>query len=394
MDIDYTRIKHPKKTIPVIKWVNETFGDLIVPKNINYMWNWGSILFLVLIIQIITGILLAAHYAPVTTLAFTSVELIMREVSSGWLLRYTHSNGASMFFIAIYMHVARGLYYGSYTKPREKVWLVGVILIFVLMATAFIGYVLPWGQMSYWGATVITNLVSAVPYIGNEIVIWLWGGYSVDNATLNRFFAFHFVLPFILLAITMIHIELLHKHGGNNPLGIQIPVDGAYFQPYFLIKDVLGYVVIGIMMIVLIAYMPNVLGHSDNYIEANPLVTPPHIVPEWYFLFAYAILRSIPSKLGGVIALAASIAILAILPYTHRSHVRSSKFRIGGEFIFWNIVVAFAILTWIGGNPVEDPYVLIGQLSTVYYFGLYGLTYYVSKWEDILMYINVNKYIK
>ncbi len=379
-------IQHPKKTIPVVTWISKTFIDLVVLRNINYMWNWGSIIFLVLIIQIITGILLATHYVLSSIMAFSSVESIMREVTNGWIIRYTHSNGASLFFIGIYMHISRGIYYGSYVKPREKAWIVGVILIFLLMATAFIGYVLLWGQMSYWGATVITNMISSVPYIGIDIVNWLWGGYSVDNATLNRFFAFHFVLLFILLAVSIIHIEFIHVHGANNLIGVKVNIDTIYFQPYLAIKDVYGYMIIVIIFIILIGYYLNLLGHSDNYIEANLLVTLLHIVLEWYFLFAYGILRSILSKLGGVIALVGSVVIIAILPYIHRSYIKSNKYRLGGEIIYWNIIITFCILTWIGGKSVEDPYIIIGQISTIYYYFIFIINILVSKFDDILMF--------
>ena len=301
-------------------------------------------------------------------MAFNSVEHIMRDVNYGWLIRYAHANGASMFFIMVYLHVARGLYYGSYAKPREMVWGVGVIIFILMMATAFIGYVLPWGQMSFWGATVITNLISAIPYVGEDIVQWVWGGFSVSNATLNRFFSFHYLLPFVLVALVMVHLIALHTDGSNNPLGVDANIDKLPFHPYYSIKDMLGYTIFAVVYVYLIYFAPNLLGHSDNYIPANPLVTPAHIQPEWYFLFAYAILRSIPNKLIGVIALFASLVVLVVLPYVEQSKIRSKQFRPISKLMYWVFVGDFIILTYIGGQVVEEPYVTIGQVASVLYF--------------------------
>lgn len=373
------------KSHPLLRIVNGLIIDLPEPSNISYMWGFGSILGLCLIIQIATGIMLAMHYIPNIDLAFNSVEHIMRDVNYGWILRYLHANGASLFFIIVYIHIGRGLYYGSYLK--SMVWGVGVVLFIVMMATAFIGYVLPWGQMSLWGATVITNLVSAIPYIGTDIVQWIWGGFSVSNATLNRFFSLHYLLPFIIAALALIHIIALHEYGSNNPLGINANIDKIPFHPYFTIKDVLGFVLVGIFITYLVYLAPNVLGHPDNYIPANPLVTPPHIVPEWYFLFAYAILRSIPNKLLGVIALASSLLILLTLPFTHTSLIKSSSFRPLNKFVFWFFVSDFLLLTWIGMCPVETPYVEVGQICTLLYF-MYFLVFVplIGKFENKLIF--------
>jgi ubiquinol-cytochrome c reductase cytochrome b subunit len=352
----------------VLSIFNEFLVDSPLPSNINYLYGFGSLLGLVLVLQILTGVFLAMHYAPHIDLAFNSVEHIMRDVNYGWLVRYAHSNGASFFFICVYIHIARGLYYGSYTKPRTGLWTVGVIIYFIMMGTAFLGYVLPWGQMSFWGATVITNFASAIPYVGKDIVYYVWGGFSVDNPTLNRFFSLHFLLPFILVALVMIHLIFLHVHGSNNPLGISSNMDKLPIHPYFMYKDYVGVVVFAIAFSFVVFFYPNVLGHSDNYIPANPLVTPEHIVPEWYFLPFYAILRSIPDKLGGVLAMIAAILILLILPFFHVSLIRSSTFRPLWKILFWLFVANFLLLGWIGGNPVEYPYVTIGQILTITYF--------------------------
>ena len=353
---------------PLISIVNDHLIDYPTPINIHYAWNFGFLSAMCLIIQIVTGIFLAMHYTPHVDLAFASVEHIMRDVNYGWLLRYIHANGASMFFILVYIHIFRGLYFGSYTKPRHWVWVVGVAILLLMIITAFIGYVLPWGQMSLWGATVITNLVSAVPLVGDSIVTWLWGGFSVDNATLNRFFSLHYLLPFIIAAASLVHLAVLHQDGSGNPLGIDSNVDKVSMFPYFIIKDMLGLVVFIIFFSLFVYFSPNVLGHPDNYIEANPMVTPAHIVPEWYFLPFYAILRSIPHKLGGVIAMISSIAILALLPWIHSTEIRSSRFRPLYRFFYWTMISCCLILGWIGGMPVEEPYVLIGQIASIYYF--------------------------
>nr|YP_009490448.1 cytochrome b [Gracilaria textorii]AWH62606.1 cytochrome b [Gracilaria textorii] len=353
---------------PLISIVNNHLIDYPTPINIHYAWNFGFLASICLIIQIITGIFLAMHYTPHVELAFASVEHIMRDVNYGWLLRYIHSNGASMFFIVVYIHIFRGLYFSSYTKPRHWVWVIGVIIFLLMIITAFIGYVLPWGQMSLWGATVITNLVSAVPLIGDSIVTWLWGGFSVDNATLNRFFSLHYLLPFIIAASSLIHLAILHQDGSGNPLGIDSNVDKVSMFPYFIYKDLLGLLVFILFFSFFIYFSPNILGHSDNYIEANPMVTPAHIVPEWYFLPFYAILRSIPHKLGGVVAMISAILVLALLPWIHSTSVRSSRFRPVYRFLYWTMLGCCLILGWIGGMPVEEPFVLIGQIASIYYF--------------------------
>jgi ubiquinol-cytochrome c reductase cytochrome b subunit len=359
------------KTHPVLSLVNMFLIDSPAPSNINYFWNFGSLLGLCLIVQIITGVALAMHYNPSVDMAFSSVEHIMRDVNFGWLLRYMHANGASMFFICVYIHIAKGLYYGSYTQPRVLLWSVGVIIFLIMMGTAFIGYVLPWGQMSFWGATVITNMLSAIPWVGTDLVQLVWGGFSVDNATLNRFFSLHYLLPFILAALICVHLMALHEHGSSNPLGINSNVDKVPFHPYFTYKDYVGFFVFGIFFAFFIYFNPNVLGHSDNYIPANPLVTPAHIVPEWYFLPFYAILRSIPNKLGGVIAMIGAILILLLLPILHTSDIRSSSFRPIQKKLFWLFVADVLLLGWIGGQPVEDPYVFVGQIATIFYFGYF-----------------------
>lgn len=353
---------------PIISLVNNHLIDYPTPINIHYAWNFGFLAAMCLIIQIITGIFLAMHYTPHIDLAFSSVEHIMRDVNYGWLLRYAHANGASMFFIIVYFHIFRGLYFGSYTQPRHYVWVIGVIILLLMIITAFIGYVLPWGQMSLWGATVITNLVSAVPIVGDSIVTWLWGGFSVDNATLNRFFSLHYLLPFVISAFSLIHLAVLHQDGSGNPLGVDSSVDKIPMYPYFIIKDLFGLVLFVIFFSIFVYFFPNVLGHSDNYIEANPMVTPAHIVPEWYFLPFYAILRSIPHKLGGVTAMLLSILILAILPWIHSTEIRSSRFRPLYRFFYWTIVFCCLILGWIGGVPVEEPYIVVGQIASLYYF--------------------------
>jgi ubiquinol-cytochrome c reductase cytochrome b subunit len=356
------------KKNPVLSLFNEFLVDSPLPSNINYIYGFGSLLGLVLVIQILTGIFLAMHYTPNIDYAFNSVEHICRDVNYGWLLRYAHSNGASFFFICVYIHIGRGLYYGSYNKPRIGLWYVGVIIYFIMMGTAFMGYVLPWGQMSFWGATVITNMLSAIPYIGTDLVYFVWGGFSVDNPTLNRFFSLHFLLPFLLAALVIIHLIFLHLHGSNNPLGISSNMDKLPLHPYYSYKDYVGVLIFAIFFSFILFFYPNVLGHPDNYIPANPLVTPEHIVPEWYFLPFYAILRSIPNKLGGVVAMVGAILILLTLPILNISLIRSSYFRPICKILFWLFVANFVLLGWIGGNPVEYPYVLIGQILTITYF--------------------------
>lgn len=355
-----------RTTHPIAKIINNSLIDLPTPSNISLLWNFGSLLGLCLIVQIVTGLFLAIHYTADVNIAFNSVTHICRDVNNGWLIRTLHANGASFFFICIYTHVGRGIYYGSYNL--KITWLVGTIILFLTIATAFLGYVLPWGQISFWGATVITNLVSAIPYLGTIIVQWIWGGFAVDNATLTRFFTFHFILPFIIAAIVIIHLLFLHQTGSSNPLGLPINTDKISFHPYFSYKDLVGFLFILLLLIIVALIEPYYLGDPDNFIPANPLVTPVHIQPEWYFLFAYAILRSIPNKLGGVISLILSIAILIILPFTQKSLIKRYQFFFFNKIIFWIYVNLVILLTWIGARPVEDPYIFIGQLLTILYF--------------------------
>nr|P34872.1 RecName: Full=Cytochrome b; AltName: Full=Complex III subunit 3; AltName: Full=Complex III subunit III; AltName: Full=Cytochrome b-c1 complex subunit 3; AltName: Full=Ubiquinol-cytochrome-c reductase complex cytochrome b subunit [Negaprion brevirostris]AAA31956.1 cytochrome b [Negaprion brevirostris] len=376
-----------RKTHPLLKIMNHALIDLPAPSNISLWWNFGSLLGLCLIIQILTGLFLAMHYTADISMAFSSVVHICRDVNYGWLIRNIHANGASLFFICVYLHIARGLYYGSYLY--KETWNIGVILLFLLMATAFVGYVLPWGQMSFWGATVITNLLSAFPYIGNMLVQWIWGGFSVDNATLTRFFAFHFLLPFLILALTVIHLLFLHETGSNNPLGINSDADKISFHPYFSYKDLLGFFVMIFLLATLALFTPNLLGDAENFIPANPLVTPPHIKPEWYFLFAYAILRSIPNKLGGVLALLFSIFILMLVPLLHTSKQRSIIFRPLTQIFFWFLVANSIILTWIGGQPVEQPFIMVGQIASISYFSLFLIIMPFTSWcENKILSLN------
>nr|UFR82888.1 cytochrome b [Mecynorhina polyphemus] len=372
-----------RKISPVTKIFNNSLIDLPSPSNISAWWNFGSLLGLCLLIQIITGIFLAMHFSAHTDLAFNSVIHICRDVNYGWLLRTLHANGASFFFICIYIHIGRGMYYSSYNL--HLTWTIGVLIFFMVMATAFLGYVLPWGQMSFWGATVITNLLSAIPYLGTTIVQWLWGGFAVDNATLTRFFTLHFLLPFIVTAMVMIHLLFLHQTGSNNPLGINSNIDKVPFHPYFTYKDMFGFIIMSMLLSTLVLTNPYLLGDPENFTPANPLVTPVHIQPEWYFLFAYAILRSIPNKLGGVIALVASIAILWIVPFINNKKMLSTQFYPMNKILFWTFVSIIILLTWIGARPVEDPYILTGQILTFLYFLYYFINPVIHLlWDKII----------
>nr|QWT29593.1 cytochrome b [Abraxas latifasciata] len=373
-----------RKNHPIIKIINGSLIDLPTPTNISTWWNFGSLLGLCLMTQIITGLFLTMYYTANTDLAFYSVNYICRNVNYGWLIRTLHANGASFFFICIYLHIGRGIYYESFNL--KYTWLIGVIILFLLMATAFMGYVLPWGQMSFWGATVITNLLSAIPYLGTMLVNWIWGGFAVDNATLTRFYTFHFLLPFVILMMMMIHLIFLHQTGSNNPLGLNSNLDKIPFHPFFVIKDLIGIVILFTFLILLTLINPNLLGDPDNFIPANPLVTPVHIQPEWYFLFAYAILRSIPNKLGGVIALVMSILILIILPFTFNKKIQGIQFYPINQLLFWFYVMLVILLTWIGARPVEDPYITTGQLLTVFYFSYFIINPLMNKYWDKLLF--------
>ena len=365
------------RRLPIFSMMQADLVDYPTPKNLNYWWNFGSLAGIVLVIMIATGVFLAMHYTPHVDYAFESVERIMRDVNYGWLMRYLHMNGASMFFIVVYIHMFRGLYYGSYKNPRELLWILGVFILLAMMATAFMGYVLPWGQMSFWGATVITNLFSAIPLVGESIVTWLWGGFSVDNATLNRFYSLHYLMPFVIFALVFLHLVALHTSKSNNPLGIDVkgPQDTIPFTPYYTIKDMFGLGVFLLIYLGFVFFAPNFFGEPDNYIKANPLVTPPHIVPEWYFLPFYAILRAItfdiwfiPAKLIGVVAMFGSILILLVLPWLDRSPVRSARFRPLYKQFFWIFVIDCFVLGYVGANPPEGYFVILGQVATAYYF--------------------------
>nr|YP_010615474.1 cytochrome b [Dodona dipoea]WAT94144.1 cytochrome b [Dodona dipoea] len=380
-----TMFKSMRKTHPIMKIINGSLIDMPTPSNISSWWNFGSLLGLCLIIQIITGLFLTMYYTANIELAFYSVNYICRNVNYGWMIRTLHANGASFFFICVYLHIGRGIYYESFNLMYT--WMIGVIILFLLMATAFMGYVLPWGQMSFWGATVITNLLSAIPYLGTMLVNWIWGGFAVDNATLTRFYTFHFLLPFIVLMMVMIHLLFLHQTGSNNPLGINSNLDKIPFHPFFSFKDLIGFIILLMMLILLTLTNPYLLGDPDNFIPANPLVTPIHIQPEWYFLFAYAILRSIPNKLGGVIALVMSILILIILPFTYNKKIQGIQFYPINQILFWFMVTTVILLTWIGARPVEDPYVITGQILTVIYFSYFIINPIMNKfWDKMIFY--------
>jgi quinol-cytochrome oxidoreductase complex cytochrome b subunit len=361
------------KASPLAATLYGTAVTYPAPANLTYLWNFGVYALVCLGAQILTGLFLAMHYVPDQSLAFASVEHIMRDVNAGWLLRYLHANGASMFFIVVYVHTFRGLYYGSYVHPRQLLWGVGVVILLLMIVTAFLGYVLPWGQMSFWAATVITNLVSALPSIGPAIVVWIWGGYSVDNATLNRFFALHFLLPFVIAALVVVHLVLLHTHKSSNPLGLDFGRDGVPFFPYYIVKDLYGLVLFFVLFALFLFFAPNLLGHPDNYIPANPMVTPAHIVPEWYFLPFYAILRAIPDKLLGVAALLLAILSLLALPWVVRPEVRSASFRPLSHLLFWLLAADCLVLGWVGARPVAHPYVILGQGATLLYFAYFFL---------------------
>nr|QNV11611.1 cytochrome b [Potamophylax cingulatus] len=375
---------HPMKSShPILKILTNALINLPTPSNISFLWNMGSLSGLCLVIQILTGLFLSMNYAPNIEWAFDSVNHIYRNVNSGWLIRSLHSNGASFFFIILYLHVGRGIYYESFMFTPT--WLVGCMILLLMMMTAFMGYVLPWGQMSFWGATVITNILSAIPYLGTNLVQWIWGGFSVNNATLNRFFMFHFILPFIILAFSMIHLMFLHQTGSSNPLSINNNIDKIPFHPYFSFKDLVGFFIMIIILMFISLYKPFMLSDPDNFIPANPMVTPIHIQPEWYFLFAYAILRSIPNKLGGVIALMMSIMILAILPFTFMKTISGNQFYPLNKLIFWIFITIFWLLTWLGSCPMDPPFTELSQILTVLYFSYFVINPLSSKlWDKMI----------
>jgi ubiquinol-cytochrome c reductase cytochrome b/c1 subunit len=376
--------------LPIFTFMQHELNEYPTPRNLSYWWNFGSLSGIMLVIMMVTGIFLAMQYTPNVDLAFNSVERIMRDVNFGWLMRYLHMNGASFFFIVVYIHVFRGLYYGSYKEPRELLWMLGVVILLLMMATAFMGYVLPWGQMSFWGATVITNLFSAIPVVGAKIVGWLWGGFAVGNPTLNRFYSLHYLLPFVIVGVVMLHLVALHQHGSNNPLGIDRkgPQDSIPFHPYYTVKDMFGLGVFLIIYAVFVFYMPNFLGDPQNYIQANPLQTPPEIVPEWYFLPFYAILRSvpdilfIPSKLAGVICLFGAIGVLFVLPWLDTSRVRSARFRPVYKWVFWLLVIDVLVLGYCGANRPEGWFIVAGRLATLYYFVHFIILFPVIGWLE------------
>jgi ubiquinol-cytochrome c reductase cytochrome b/c1 subunit len=370
--------------LPIVRFAHDTAVSYPTPRNLNYFWAFGAVLMFMLVVQIVTGIILAMHYTAHSTMAFNSVEHIMRDVNYGWLLRYMHANGASMFFIAVYIHIFRGLYYGSYKAPREVLWILGVVIFLLMMATAFMGYVLPWGQMSFWGATVITNLFSAFPVVGETIVTFLWGGYSVDNPTLNRFFSLHYLLPFMIFGVVILHVWALHHVGQNNPTGVDVKnveKDTIPFTPFATIKDMFVLVCFLAVYMYFVLYMPNFMGHADNYIMANPSVTPAHIVPEWYFLPYYAILRAVPDKLGGVLLMFASIAILALLPWLDTSRVRSMTYRPIARQFFWMFAVTCVILGWLGAKPADGYYLIASRVCLVLYFGYFAALFVIGLFE-------------
>ncbi len=371
---------------PMLTVIDDHVSSYPSPSNLTYMWGFGSLAGICLGIQIASGIFLAMHYTPHVDLAFASVEHIMRDVQGGWFLRYLHANGAGFFFIVVYLHVLRGLYYGSYSQPRELVWVLGSVILLIMILTAFIGYVLPWGQMSLWGATVITSLASVIPVVGNDVVTWLWGGFSVDNATLNRFFSLHYLLPFVLAGLSILHIAALHQYGSNNPLGTHSGTDKVPLYPHFYVKDLVAWVVFFIVLSMFIHYMPNVLGHADNYIPANPLSTPAHIVPEFYVLPFYAVLRSIPDKLLGVVAMMGVFVCLGAMPWLQTARIRSLAFRPLAAAFYWTMVATAFLLGWIGAMPVETPYLEIGQLLTAYFFAYFlVITPFLGWFEDALL---------
>jgi ubiquinol-cytochrome c reductase cytochrome b subunit len=381
------------KSHPLLKLVNSYLIDTSQPSNISYLWNFGSLLAVCLVIQIITGVTLAMHYSPNVSEAFNSIEHIMRDVNNGWLIRYLHSNTASAFFFLVYLHIGRGMYYGSYRAPRTLVWAIGTIILIVMIATAFLGYVLPYGQMSLWGATVITNLISAIPWIGQDIVEFIWGGFSVNNATLNRFFALHFVLPFILAALVLMHLIALHDTAGSgNPLGISGTYDRIPFAPYYLFKDLITIFIFIFVLSSFVFFMPNVLGDSENYIMANPMQTPAAIVPEWYLLPFYAILRSIPNKLLGVIAMFSALLAIMLLPITDLGRSRGFQFRPLSKIVYYIFIANFLILLVLGAKHVESPFIELGQISTILYFSYFTLIIpFISLLENTLMDISLKK---
>nr|WKU83784.1 cytochrome b [Aristosyrphus sp.] len=372
-----------RNTNPLMKIANNSLVDLPSPSNISIWWNFGSLLGICLMMQTFTGLFLAMHYTADVSLAYNSIDHILRNVNYGWFLRTIHANGASFFFICIYIHIGRGIYYMSYKLIQT--WMSGILIFFMMMGTAFMGYVLPWGQMSFWGATVITNLMSAIPYLGNTLVQWVWGGFAVDNATLSRFFTFHFLFPFIIMSMVMIHLLFLHQTGSNNPLGLNSNLDKIPFHPFFSYKDIMGFIIMFMLLTILTLKNPYYLGDPDNFIPANPLITPPHIQPEWYFLFAYAILRAIPNKLGGVIALIMSISILMILPLYNLNKFQGTQFYPINQLLFWYLTNIIIMLTWIGSQPVENPYVFISQILTILYFLYYLINPLIHKWWDKLL---------